>query len=144
MKTDPKEYALKALEVAKQDLRRDKYLLPVAFIITDSEILDFNINFGDADQRALVYARLVEIAKQKGGRAIVTLNDATVTDWTSAEKAKQDSIYVTASGPDMQTWSVSLPYTKVGDEIIFGQLSETTNDFLNLLRSWPTKLPIES
>jgi hypothetical protein len=34
-KVAPKSYALKALDDAKKDLCRDKYLIPVAFIITD-------------------------------------------------------------------------------------------------------------
>ena len=142
MKMSPKECALKALETAKQDLRRDMYLIPVAFVITDGEILDFTLDFGDADQKASVYAQLVELAKAKGGRAIITVNEATVTDETGAEKTAQDGIYVTASGPEMETWSLSLPYTKVGNQINFGQPSETSNDFLNLLRGWPTKPPI--
>jgi hypothetical protein len=142
MKTDPKEYALKALEVAKQDLRRDQYLLPVAFILTDTEIIDFNLKFSGADQKASVYTKLVEIAKQKSGRAIITVNDGIKTDPTSAEK--QDCIYVAVSGPQIPTWSVTLPYMKVGDEIYFGDPTESLNDFLSLLPGWAAKQPIVS
>jgi hypothetical protein len=141
MITDPREYALKALEGAKQDLRRDRYLLPIAFIFTDSEILDFNLNFDDAEHKALVYSKLVEAAKERGARAIITLNDATETYPTSEGNLKRDCIYVTVSGPQLTTWSLSLPYTKAGNEIHFGEPTETSNDFLNLLRGWPTKTP---
>ena len=141
MITDPREYAFKALDVAKQDLRRDKYLLPVAFILTDAEIIDFNLKFSGADQKASVYAKLVEIARQKGGRAIITVNDGVKTDPTSAEKAKQDCIYVAVSGPQIPTWSVTLPYLKVGNEIYFEDPTESLNDFLNLLPGWPSQAP---
>ena len=143
MNISPREYALKALHKAREDLRRDKYLIPVAFVVTDADILDFTLDFGDTDQKASAYAELVEIAKQKGGRAIITINDAKIKDQAGGKTA-QECIYVTVSGPEMQTWSVSQPYTKVGDEIVFGQPSETSNDFLNLLRGWPTKHPIVS
>ena len=139
MTTDPREYALKALEVAKQDLRRDKYLLPVAFILTDSEILDFNLDFRGAEQKKMVYGKLVETAKQKGGRAVITINDGIETDPSSGER--QDCIYLTVSGPQIVTWSLTVPYTQAGDEIYFGDPIESVNDFLTLLRGWPTKQP---
>ena len=141
MITDPREFALKALDAAKQDLRRDMYLLPIAFILTDSETLDFNLNFDNAEHKGLVYSKLVEVAKERGGRAIITINDATETNPTSPGYLKLDCIYVTVSGPRLTTWTLSLPYTKVGNEIQFGEPTETSNDFLNLLRGWPTKAP---
>jgi hypothetical protein len=148
MKTNLRQFALRALETAKEDLRRDKCLLPVAFIVTDDEVFDFNLEFEDAKQKASVYTELVELAKRKGARAIITLNDATVrntvetarqisgTEMSSANGV-QECIFLTVSGPGIQTWSVSVPYLRAGDEIVFGNPSETTNDILNLLPGWP-------
>ena len=51
MKISPKAYALKALEVAKKDLSRDKHLIPVAFIVLDEDVLDFNLQFEDRHLR---------------------------------------------------------------------------------------------
>jgi hypothetical protein len=143
-----RDYAVKALETAKEDLRRDKYLIPVAFIVTDEEILDFNLQFEDAEQKASAYENLVQIAKQKSARAIITLNDAKLTDpvrgkaseaastWADDANEKE-CIYVTISGPSIQTWSVCLPYERRDDEIVFGEPIESMNDLLNLLPGWP-------
>src|SRR2546430_11285323 len=38
-----------ALEGAKTDLRRDGYLLPVAYVLADNQVLDFNLGFEDAE-----------------------------------------------------------------------------------------------
>ncbi|SRR6266700_1057838 len=151
MKTNLRNYALKALESAKEDLRRDKYLLPVAFVVTDDDVFDFNLQFEDADQKKSVYAELVGLARQKAARAIITINDATVTSDLEADslgttvtradrKTKQDCIFLTISGPSIPTWSLSVPYTSAGNEIVFGEPTETVNDVLNLLSDWPAIL----
>jgi hypothetical protein len=145
-----RDYALKALETAKEDLCRDKYLIPVAFVVTDEAILDFNLEFEDAEQKSAVYGELVKIAKQKGARAIITLNDAKVSNPISVNSSTKagtrsggtdakECIYLTVSGPLIQTWSVCLPYQRLGEEIIFADPSETLNDLLNLLPGWPVE-----
>jgi hypothetical protein len=144
-----KEFALKSLETAEQDLRRDKYLIPVAFIVTDTEVHDYTLDFADAEQKASVYRELVEIAKQMSAHAIITINDANVTDdfqttsqagsdGEAAQRRVRECIYLTVSGPAIRTWTICAPYDRKEDEIIFGVPSETTNDFLNLLSGWPT------
>jgi len=147
-----KHYVFKALEIAKEDLRRDKHLVPVAFVVTDNDVFDFTLNFEDPDQKASVYAELVEVAKQKGGRAIITINDANIrnpvrgdsehhADGQVTPKEVQECIYLAASGPGIQTWTICLPYERVGNEIVFGNPSETLDDILNLLPGWSTKPP---
>ena len=144
---DVKEFALKALDTAKKDLSEDKYLLPVAFIVTDSEVFDYNLSFQDSAQKREVYVKLVEIAKQKRARAIITLNDASLKSLVnspptsmSEEKTSsnnvQDCIYVTVSGPSIRTWAISVPYFKNAAEITFGAPKETFDDILNLLPDW--------
>jgi len=147
-----REYALKALETAKEDLRRDKYLIPVAFIVTEGEVFDFNLQFEDAEQKRSVYRELVGIAREKRAHAIITMSDAKVTDRggggggysvytpSSSEGGGEiECIYVTVSGPSIQTWSLCLPYERVGAKIVFGEANETFNDLLNLLPGWPNE-----
>src|SRR5437660_10150777 len=111
MKTNLKDYALKVLETAKENLRRDRYLLPAAFIVTDNDVSDFNLQFEDAHQKRSVYAELVELAGQKAAGAIITINDATVTSDLEADslgigvtradrEAKQDGIDATRTAID--------------------------------------------
>jgi hypothetical protein len=143
-----RHFALNALEEAKKDLERDKHLVPLAFVVTDDDVFDFTLDFDDAEQKASVYTELVEIAKQKGGRAIITINDANFTNPVSADSEQhvswkltpsevQECIYLGVSGPSFRTWTICLPYERVGNEIVFGNPSETLDDILNLLPGWP-------
>ena len=137
-KIAPKSYALNALEVAKGDLCRDKYLIPVAFVVMDDEVADFNLTFADYEQKLSVYAELVRVAREKNARAIITINDSTVAcaAGTRSEESRKECIYVTVSGPNFQTWSVLVPYQRVGQETIFEKAIESTDDVLNLLPGW--------
>jgi len=51
MKINLNNYALRALEHAKEDLRRGKYLLPVAFIVTEDNVFDFNLQLKAPNKR---------------------------------------------------------------------------------------------
>jgi hypothetical protein len=145
VKVPPKSYALKALNDAKEDLCRDKHLIPVAFIITDDEVLDFNLEFEDRKQKLSVYSKLVELAKAKNARAIITINDANVTDAPRLDNAAlpNECIFMTVSGPNIQTWTVSVSYRREGSQIIFEKPVESQEDILNLLPGW-MKNPIPS
>ncbi|SRR5437660_2679620 len=80
MDTKLKKYALDALETAKEDLCRDKYLIPVAFVVTDEETFDFNLQFEDVGQKVSVYEELVKFAKENNAKAIITINDVPIRD----------------------------------------------------------------
>ncbi len=101
VKIAPRSYALKALEDAKKDLSRDKYLIPVAFIVIDDEVVDFNLSFDDYEQKRAVYGELVKVAKARNARAIITINDSTITD-AERDESRQECIYLTVSGPHFQ------------------------------------------
>ena len=116
---------------------------------------DFSVQFKDPNQKALVYSELVRIAKEKRADAIITINDAKLTNMVSARsggakqdlrtnEGTQDCIYLTVSGPAIRTWSVCLPYERAGYEIIWGDQSELLDDLLNLLPGWPANQPIAS
>lgn len=143
-KAAPKSYALKALDNAKRDLCRDKYLIPTAFIITDDEVLDFNLPYEDREQKLSVYSKLVELAKAKNARSIITINDANVTDAPGKDGAglPNECIFMTVSGPNIETWTVSVSYRREGSGIIFEKPIESQDDILNLLPGWaPNPIP---
>jgi hypothetical protein len=149
MDTELKKYALKALETAKEDLCRDKYLIPVAFVVTDEEIFDFNLQFAGAGEKVSVYEELVKFAKENDARAIITINDALIGDKggpdalenyypgkLAAEKAPE-YIYLTISGPAIRTWSIALPYVHIENEIVFGTPDESLGGSIHFLPGWP-------
>jgi hypothetical protein len=135
------------IATAKEDLRRDGYLIPVAFVVTDDEILDFNVQFEDHEQKLSVYTKVVEIAKERRARAIITVNDARVKSALDAENPQlageatatqipNESIYFTVSGSTIKTWTVSVPYERIESEVTFRRELESSSDILNLLPGW--------
>ena len=65
MKVDLKHCAKEALETAKTDLCRDGYLDPVAFIVTGHGILDFNLDYGDEEQKVQPIATSLKLRENK-------------------------------------------------------------------------------
>jgi hypothetical protein len=139
LKIHLKHYALKALATAKEDLRRDGYLIPVAFVIADDGILDFNVQFEGKEHKRSVYAKVVEIAKERNARAIITVNDAGIkndlvsknlqpTGEATATEMLNECIYVTVSGPTIKTWTVSVSYERTGSEIRFHRGLESSDN----------------
>ena len=127
-------YAKKVLETAKEDLRRDKYLTPVVFVVSEDAISDFNGQFGNATEKLSAYSEIVRIAKERRADAIITVNDANLRD--PATDTITECIYLSVSGPGIRTWSIAIPY-KRNDDIEFGASSESLGDMLNLLPGWP-------
>ena len=77
--------------------------------------------------------------------AIITINDAFSThDHTDdlLEECDEDKlqskecIYVTISGPAIETLSMSVCYKREEDQIVFGSEVESAGDELNLLEGW--------
>ena len=148
MNINIRQFALQALEQAKDDLKRDKHLIPVAFICKYDEVLDFTLCFEGEDEKLTVYSELIRLAKEGNAHAIITINDAHCVPNSSddflesyypgklaAERAPE-CIYLTVSGPSINTWSISVPYERKGQQIIFEDPVETTGDRLNLLTGW--------
>lgn|SRR5262249_40991901 len=143
-----REFALQALEQARKDLQRDKYLIPVAFIYKDDGVDDFTLRFEGEEGKRSAYLQLITLAKERNAHAIITINDAHCESTSSedfldsyyhgklaAERAPE-CIYLTVSGPSINTWSISIAYERKGEQIIFKDQVETTGDRLNLLEGW--------
>ena len=148
MKPNIRQVALRALDQAKGDLQRDKYLVPVAFICTNDAVVDFTLRFEGEEEKQSVYNELIKLAKEGNAQAIITVNDAHYIGNSSddflesyyhgklaIEKAPE-CIYLTVSGPSINTWSISVTYERNGEQIIFKDQVETTGDRLHLLEGW--------
>jgi hypothetical protein len=150
---DIKELALKAIEQAKQDLQRDKHLVPAAFIVKDNEAVKFVLTFEGPGEKRAIYDQLIDIAKSQKALAIVTVNDAYCSETGSADLSDTyyegkleaerscECIYATLSGPAIVTWSIIIPYARNGEEIIFRPGIEHFGDHLGLLRGWASLTP---
>jgi hypothetical protein len=146
MPIDVRQSALRALEIAKQNLLGDGCLHPVALVITEDEELVFDAAFQGQEEKVAVYQRLVRFAKENNALAVVTLNDAYYGTKEDAEnyypgklkaEHRPECIYLTVSGPEIPLWSITVPYTRVSGEIVFGEAEEEGGGTFNLLQGWP-------
>lgn len=150
---DLREFALGVLEIAKENLQRDGHLIPTAFAITASHIHCYSVSFANHDEKPLAYSKLIEAAREQEATALITCNDALSGDNAgpdaieayypgklAAENAKE-CIMLVVSGPAIQTWSVELPYQRVGDDIEFGDIQEEFGGEVGFLEGWACEMP---
>jgi len=144
---DVKKFALRVLEDAKEDLVRDKYLLPRGIIVREDETLDSLLHFEGTEEKQRVYRELVKKAREHNALAIITVNDAY---WGGDEdrdlegyypgklaaKGSPECVLLTISGPTIESWSVRVPYKQLDGEISFGPAVESSGDQLNFLEGW--------
>src|ERR1051325_9773587 len=92
------------------------------------------MQFEDSEQKLSVNTKLVELARAENARPIITINDANMTDVPGKDSAGllNECIFITVSGPNIQTWTVSDSYRREGSELIFEGPIESQHDILNL------------
>jgi hypothetical protein len=139
---DVKALALKALESAKQNLQRDQNLIPRGIIVTEDETQDSPLEFEGPEEKERVCRELVKTVRQENALAIVTVHDAYWAgdgDWDPdgyypgklAVDGSQECIFVTISGPAIETWSIRVPYQRANGVISFGPAEESFGDAVN-------------
>lgn len=147
---DLKQFAHQALEIAKENLARDKELLPVAFLIVDDELMVHPVYFHDEETKNEAYGQVVAAAKEYGASAIITLNDARyappdaadVQQWGDLERqGAPECIMISVSGPGMESWTLLLPYQRKAGEIVFGETQEHAGGTVGMLPGWAEDTP---
>lgn len=152
MQVDLKEYAYQILEIAKQNLRKDGALFPVAFLVTGEQLLATPLNFTGLEEKEQAYAALVAEAREMNALAIITLNDAhyepldapyrePVRPGQLAEEGAPECILLTVSGPGMENWEIILPYQRTAEGIAFAEPQEITGGQIALLGEWGAGSP---
>jgi hypothetical protein len=143
-----KEFALGVLEVAKENLQRDLELVPASFAITTNQILCYSVSFANHDEKPKAYSDLIEAARNEGAIALITCNDALVSNYAGAEsiagyypgklaiEGAQECIMLIVSGPKIQTWAVEIPYTRINEGIEFGEMCEELGGQVGFLEGW--------
>jgi hypothetical protein len=145
---DLKSFALGVLEIAKENLQRDRELVAAAFIVTGSQIQCVSVNFADHQEKVVAYRQLVQTAREADALALVTCNDAYWGSDASPEylegyypgklaaEGAKECLMLTVSGPSVQTWSVDVPYERVGGTIMFGVSAESLGEEIGFLENW--------
>lgn len=147
MSLDLREFVSQILEIAKQNLAKDGYLIPIAFLITGDNVLLMQVRFERPEEKEAAYAEVVAAARQQNALAIVTLNDAYYSRNIKAEdyypgrlaaEGASECISVVVSGPDFAPWGMSVPYDRTKEGIRFGKEEESSDIQVGLLPDWPS------
>lgn len=140
-----REFTHAAMDIARENLVNDGVLLPAAFVIRDRQVLLIQVTFRTAEEKRLAYAELIEIARSIGAEAIITLNDAYISEGDpekyypgqlEAEHAGE-AIVLTLSGRAMPAWCLTQRYSRLPEgKIEFGEMSEGRGSEVGLLEGW--------
>ena len=151
MSLDLREFAGQILDMAKENLRNDGCLLPVAFVVTGEQVLAAPIVFQTQEEKEDAYRLLVESARAHQALAIVTLNDAHYRSDPGgqtravyypgklAAEGAAECILLTISGPGIASWEVRIPYQRGTEGLAFGETEESNDIQLNLLGDWASR-----
>ncbi len=147
MPLDLREFVSQILEIGKQNLVKDGYLIPVAFLVTGDNVLLMHVRFERPEQKQAAYEEVVAAARQHQALAIVTLNDAYYSRKVDKEsyypgklaaEGASECITVVVSGPDFAPWGMTVPYERTKDGIRFGKEEESSDIQVGLLPDWPS------
>ncbi|HEV3316727.1 MAG TPA: hypothetical protein VG488_07170 [Candidatus Angelobacter sp.] len=150
---DVRDFAVRLLEGAKENLERDGELASVAFVVTATQLQCHAVTFGDHEEKEAAYRDLVRAAQAANAIALVTCNDAYWTNRADAEYIEgyypgklasenaKECIMVAVSGPSIETWCVEVPYERLGKAIQFGEHCEFTGKQLGFLEGWSSEKP---
>jgi len=147
---DLRDFALRLLEQAKENLQQYGDLVPVAFLITPSELQCYSLTFGNQQGKAVAYGELVKAAQAARAEALITCNDAFWKDNADpqyvegyypgklAVEGAKECIMLTVSGPLIETWCLEVPYHRSENVIRFGAHRESSGDEIGFLEGWNT------
>jgi hypothetical protein len=143
-----KDFALGVLEIAKENLQRDGELVPTAFLITSDQIQCMPVNFAGHEEKLAVYGELVKAARAANAVALITVNDAFMSNKAGRDAVESyypgkleagkspECIVLTVSGPGIKNWSVDVPYKRNETRIEFGEATEQTGGDIGFLEGW--------
>ncbi|HWZ44449.1 MAG TPA: hypothetical protein VNW97_13315 [Candidatus Saccharimonadales bacterium] len=145
--TDLKALAYELLHEAQQAMQEEGSLAPTAIVITPAENLIFDIEYADEDEREEIYAQLVDTALDKDAVAVVTVNDVYLDGEGNLVKLQladgpaerpAEAIHIVISGSGFESWSLTCPYFRQGDHLVFQPAAEKRDPTaeLELLGDW--------
>ena len=144
---DVREFALRALEVAKENLSLHGSLYPVVFLMCPGEVMMMDAIFSNEEEKQKVYANVVESAREYEASAVVTINDIlesktdpeTYYPGKLAAEGGRECILVTVSGPAIRTWELLVPYERKPEGIVYATPVESFDAEVNFLPGWAGK-----
>jgi len=138
----PEEAAYVFLERARQELVRDKDLMPLAVLVYGTgqeQTYDLMGLIFTEETKQAAFQQVVATAKEKSAKAIITVAPARFGH-VDNQQAWKDCIFVTISGPGIETVTLHLPYTtsRLLRRIKFGELQRKVQQGpVRFLQGWP-------
>jgi hypothetical protein len=138
----PEEAAYVFLEQARQQLAQHNTITPLAVLVREEnhhQAYDLvGLIFTD-QTKGSAFGQVVSMAKTMTAKAIITVAEG--AHWRTDEgQAPKDCVFVTVSGPGMETITMHLPFTRSWwrKEISFGELDRQTQATPpTFLPDWP-------
>lgn len=148
---DLKKLALELLETEKRFLLEDKddYRPAVVVVVTPEKRYWEEVEFENEEEKINAYSAIVDRAKESHASAIITINTAfedAVSDgdallnyrWGDLERiGSRRAIMLTISGPSLEAYSFSLPFSIDHGAVIMGETTEFEPAVVGLLPNWP-------
>ena len=110
--------------------------------------------FNDEESKTAAYEEVVRVAREKIAIAIVTVNSATTSQdsligddlggywWGKiAADGGCDCILITASGPNMQSYQLTVAYEVTPNDVRFDSHARIEVGRVNFLRGWAEENP---
>jgi len=146
-----KQIALELLETEKRYLLEDKseYSAAIVVVITPEGRYWEEVTFDDENEKVEAYAAVVARAKGQSATAIITINTGRQLDvaggktlddyWWGKLEADDSSraLTLTGSGPEVDAWSLALPYRIDNGAVELGPTSDFQPALVGLLPNWP-------
>jgi len=125
---DPRPTAEHLLDQAKETLKRDGHHAPVLFVYGAHENAVVLLEFNTPDEKyATMYVIGRSLARMRPA-AVGFVSEAWMSDKMPDEGKqiadmpdKTEALAITVQTHRLRTWSVVVPFVKVGQEIIFGE-----------------------
>ena len=133
--TDLKSLAHELMREAQQELHLEGHVTPTAVVITPHENLILDIEYESDEEREEIYTEVVDVAMEKNALAIVTVNDIYLDSagsavelerpgWGELGQSAREAILIAVSGGGFETWTLTCPYHRKGEQLIFQPAQE--------------------
>jgi hypothetical protein len=130
-----KSLAHELMSEARQELQEESHLTPTAVVITPHENLILDIEYENDEEREEIYTEMVDVAMEKNALAIITVNDIYLDaagtapalegpEWGKLGQSAKEAILITVSGSGFETWTLTCPYFRRGEQLIFQPAQE--------------------
>lgn len=149
---DVEQLAFRLLEQAKEALKRDKLLIPVAFVLAGQETLICVLDLSTEEKKRESYQAVNRLVRTKRAFGVITINDARLgrisdpLQWgerNTGERSDQgatECIFMMVRAQGVKPWALCVEYSRSiegeSEEIVFGEKRVFEEPRSRILPDW--------